>query len=123
MKTLSLNVAQRIQLVSFLNTFQDKSYETLVHVWKLLDKCSIGEDEKSLIGLKVENNQIVWDNSKSLDLKVEFSSDEEKAFSEEFESRSKENKLDVSQYNLAQIYTKLKEHQEKVETTEPSGLD
>ena len=123
MKTIKLSVAQRLQLVSFLNTFQGKSYETLVQVWKLIDKCAITEDERKRIKLNIEGTQVTWDTSKANELEVDFSSDEEKAFNEEFESRSKDNKLDVSLYNLAQVYIKLKEYKEpEVQGTEVSGL-
>ena len=123
MKTISLSIAQRLQLVAFLNTFQGKSYETLVQVWKLIDKVSITEEERNSIGLKIEGTQITWDMSKAEDLNVEFSLDEEKVFNDEFERVSKENKLDVSQYNLAQIYIKLKQPKEEVESSSPAGLN
>ena len=122
MKTILLSIPQRLQLVAFLNGFQGKSYDVLVQVWKLIEKCSIGEDEKKTIGLRVEGNQVIWDATKAKDSKIEFSSDEEKVFLDEFDAQSKANKLDVSQYNLAQVYIKLKDVKKDENGTEISGL-
>lgn len=113
MKTVTLNVPERLQLVSFLNSFQGKDFSTLNEVWKLLDKVNIKEDEKTALGLKIEGQKgeqtLVWDKDAEQDKDIEFTADEEKAFLEEFEERSKNKKLGVELYNLAQVYIKLKE--------------
>jgi hypothetical protein len=109
MKIVSLSISERLQLVAFLNSFQEKSFETLTHVWSLLEKAAIKEEEKNAIELKIDGPSLVWNKEKAKNIDVEFSPDEEKVFNEEFEIRSRENKLDVTQYNLAQVFIKLKD--------------
>jgi len=109
MKKLSLSIGQRIQLVSFLNSLQNKSYESLVEIWKLIDKTKLSESERKDLNIKIDNNLLTWDVLKAKDKEVEITPEEEKEFNEEFEKYSKEKKLEASQYNLAQVYAKLKE--------------
>lgn len=114
MKTLELSIPQRIFLITFLNGFEGYPYETLVEVWKMLDKVKFTEDEKANIGMTSQSNaegkeSIQWSPEKANYMTtIEFTDEQSKVFIDRFERLSKENKLDASTYPIAQIYEKLK---------------
>lgn len=108
MKTINLKIAERLQLVAFLNSFQGKSFETLTEVWKLIEKVKVTEEERKELNYRQEGMVILWDEAKDTGKDFEITSDEEKEIVEEFETRSKEKKLGSDVYNLAQVYIKLK---------------
>lgn len=109
MKTISLSIIERLQLLGFLNSFQGKTYETLTEVWKLIEKIKITEDEKKVLNFKASENSAQWEASKETPFEVNLTSDEEKAFVDDFKEKSDKKQLGSEIYNVAQVYNRLKQ--------------
>jgi hypothetical protein len=115
---MTITVPERLQLIGFLNSFRDVPYETLVEVWRIMDKVKFTEEEKKTIEMrdvigKDANGQdatisIKWNDKKVEPLGIELTLDERKVIKERFESLSKDNKLSADLYQLAQVYEKIK---------------
>jgi hypothetical protein len=78
MKTTELKVIHRLLLINIINDEGKKgaSLSDLKSMLGILGKLELTEDEKTEIGLSVDNDQAKWDPTKDLGVSVELSDEQ-----------------------------------------------
>ena len=95
MKKISLNIAERIIFGNLLNEYsKDLTLSSYRLALKIADKIEIDEKEKKKVGFKVENERIVWKDSK-YEKEIELSEDENTFVNSIFEQKDKDKNFSM----------------------------